>query len=254
MQLSEENITYMFIVIAIFYTSFIFSSTIVNGLKRFIGFIRSFLNMDIGDPSKDVAIPKTEDIKTQKDAFLFLLKESGYLIVCVIISILAIYIFTFYYLLATTEIDFADNFKNTLLFLNDFLWKDGKLLPLYLPFIIAFLVVLIITSIYIGTNKEFVEDMSFNDDKKTKLESLSKHFVLFIIIIAIFLHTFYFIHYYEDKKVDMFLMYFAILITIILSTIYSYKGGKLFFAFYFVIVICFGIHYYYNNESTIKKT
>jgi hypothetical protein len=249
MQLSEENITYMFIVIAMFYTSFIFSSTIINGLKSIIEFTRRFLNMDVGDPTKDVAILKTEEIKTQKDAFLFLLKESGYLIICVIISILVVYVLAFYYLLAITEIDFADNFKQTLLFLNNFLWKDGKLLPLYLPFIISFLVVLIVTSMYIGTNKEFVEDMTFNDDKKTKLESLSKHFVLFIIIIAIFLHTFYFIHYYDEKKIDVFVMYFAILITIQLSAIYSYKGGKLFFAFYFVILLCFAIHHY----TTIKK-
>jgi cation transport ATPase len=159
----------MYLVIAVFYTSSALLPSIVYIIKNTVAFTKG-ISADDEDSTKKST--KKDEKETKSKLFLVLLRETFIIIVCVLVCVLCIYTAVFFYLFSTTEITFTDNFKNTLTFLEKFLWRGGNLLPIYIPFIASIFVVFLVMSFYIAGNKEFVRDLAYanNDNTETDID------------------------------------------------------------------------------------
>jgi len=160
MRIEEKDVVYMYLVIAVFYTSSALLPSITYTIKNAIAFTKG-ISADDEDSTKKSSTSKKEEKETKGKLFLVLLRETFIILVCVLVCVLCIYTVVFFYLFSTTEITFTDNFQNTLTFLEKFLWRGGNLLPIYIPFIASIFVVFLVMSFYIAGNKEFVQDLAY---------------------------------------------------------------------------------------------
>jgi hypothetical protein len=160
MHIEEKDVIYMYLVIAVFYTSSALLPSITYIINNAIAFTKG-VSADDEDSTKKSTTTKKDEKETKSKLFMVLLRETIIIIVCVLVCVLCIYIIVFFYLFSTTEITFTDNFQNTLTFLETFLWRGGNLLPIYIPFILSIFVVFLVMSFYIAGNKEFVQGLAY---------------------------------------------------------------------------------------------
>lgn len=159
LHVEERDVIYMYLVIAIIYTSFSllpYGVIIVNNALSLATGFRGIFDEDDEDKQS-----KTKKKQSQVRLWLVLVRETVIILLCLAVCILLIYVGSFLYLLATTEVKFMDNFVKTLKFIDTFLWRGGDLLPFYIPFGISAIVVLLVMSFYIAGSKSFVTDMAF---------------------------------------------------------------------------------------------
>lgn len=159
LHVEEKDVIYMYLVIAIIYTSFSLLPYVVIIVNNAIALATGFRGVfDEDDEDKK---SKTKKKQSQVRLWLVLLRETLIILLCLAFCILLIYVVAFLYLLATTEVTFMDNFEKTLKFIDTFLWRGGDLLPFYIPFGISAIVILLVMSFYIAGSKSFVTDMAF---------------------------------------------------------------------------------------------
>jgi uncharacterized membrane protein len=164
MHIEEKDVIYMYLVIAVIYTSSVLLPSIAFTMKNIVAFVKG-ANVDDDDSNKKIITSKKEEKETKSKLFLVLLRETFIIIVCILVCVLCVYIVVFFYLFSTTPTNFNDNFQKTLTFLKEFLWRDGNLLPIYVPFIASIFVVFLVMSFYIAGNNEFVQGLAYaNND------------------------------------------------------------------------------------------
>jgi len=169
MRIEEKDVIYMYLVIAVFYTSSALLPSITYTIKNAVAFTKG-VSADDEDSNKKSSTSKKEEKETKGKLFLVLLRETFIILVCVLVCVLCVYTAVFFYLFSTTQITFTDNFQNTLIFLEKFLWRDGNLLPIYIPFIASIFVVFLVMSFYIAGNKEFVHDLAYANIDNTDID------------------------------------------------------------------------------------
>jgi hypothetical protein len=161
LHVEEKDVIYMYLIIAIFYTSFSLLPHVISTVNNAVTFSTELRGIYEEDDEDKQSKTKSQKKQSQIRLWLVLLRETVLIVLCVIAFILFIYVIAFLYLLATTDVKFTDNFKKTLSFIDTFLWRGGDLLPFYIPFAISAIVVFLVMSFYIAGSKSFVKDMAF---------------------------------------------------------------------------------------------
>jgi MFS family permease len=283
MKLQENDIMYIYIVIAVIYTSSAIIPNIIYIVRHSTDFAKTLIkpNSNSNSNSKEDNNRDNKPLSKTK-LFLQLLLECFFVLAAVIAIFVLVYVAVFVILLATTDVSFMDNFKNTMKVLNQYLWKDGDLLPIYVPFVMSIIVVFIVMSLYLAGSKSFLKDLTYVDFKNTvkqdnkvededavqksvvededndvnekdywrflnqdinKTEMFRRYFVLMIMLVMLFLFMFLFIHYWDTDKV-MFMMYMSFMVILMMCVIVSMKQGYWNLFFYIGVVVCAGANYY----------